>query len=239
MLEVTNLSKTYRGKGTEDVQALKGVNFTLPDTGMVFILGKSGSGKSTLLNLLGGLDAPDEGEIALDGKSSSGFGERDWDEGGLDAPDEGEIALDGKSSSGFGERDWDEYRNRCVGFVFQEYNLLPEFSVRDNIGIALELQKKAVDAERIGSILREVGLGGLEKRRPTQLSGGQKQRVAIARALIKEPKIILADEPTGALKELSKEKLVIVVSHDAEFAHTFGDRILEIADGTIVRDDAV
>ena len=221
MLEVTDLSKTYRGKGTEDVQALKGVSFTLPDTGMVFILGKSGSGKSTLLNLLGGLDAPDEGEIALDGKSSSGFGERDWD----------------------------EYRNRCVGFVFQEYNLLPEFSVRDNIGIALELQKKAVDAERIGSILRQVGLGGLEKRRPTQLSGGQKQRVAIARALIKEPKIILADEPTGALdaktgkeillllKELSKEKLVIVVSHDAEFAHTFGDRILEIADGAIVRDD--
>lgn len=140
MLEVTNLSKTYRGKGTEDVQALKGVSFTLPDTGMVFVLGKSGSGKSTLLNLLGGLDAPDEGEIALDGKSSSGFGERDWD----------------------------EYRNRCVGFIFQEYNLLPEFSVRDNIGIALELQKKEVDAERIGSILREVGLGGLEKRRPTQ-----------------------------------------------------------------------
>ena len=190
---------------------MKGVSFTLPDTGMVLILGKSGSGKSTLLNLLGGLDAPDEGEIALDGKSSSGFGERDWD----------------------------EYRNRCVGFVFQEYNLLPEFSVRDNIGIALELQKKAVDAECIGSILREVELGGLEKRRPTQLSGGQKQRVAIARALIKEPKIILADEPTGALDAKTGKEILLVVSHDAEFAHTFGDRILEIADGAIVRDNVV
>ena len=220
MLEVKNLKKTYRMKGGEEVQALKGVSFTLPDTGIIFILGKSGSGKSTLLHILGGLDVPDEGEIVLDGKSSSGF----W------------------------EKDWDDYRNRFVGFVFQEYNLLPEFTVRDNIGIALELQKKKAEDGKIDEILKKVGLEHMEKRRPTQLSGGQRQRVAIARALIKDPKLILADEPTGALdaktgkeiltllKELSKEKLVVVVSHDEEFAHTFGDRILEIADGEIVKD---
>ena len=222
MLEVTDLSKTYRGKGTEDVQALKGVSFTLPDTGMVFILGKSGSGKSTLLNLLGGLDAPDEGEIALDGKSSSGFGERDWD----------------------------EYRNRCVGFVFQEYNLLPEFTVYENLAIALQLQGKKADKALLKEYLKRVDLEVDEKRRPTQLSGGQKQRVAIARALIKDPKIIFADEPTGALdaktgndiltllKSLSKDRLVIVVSHDEEFARTFGDRVLEMSDGLIVADSA-
>ena len=220
MLEVKNLKKTYRMKGGEEVQALKGVSFTLPDTGIIFILGKSGSGKSTLLHILGGLDVPDEGEIVLDGKSSSGFLEKDWD----------------------------DYRNRFVGFVFQEYNLLPEFTVRDNIGIALELQKKKTEDGKIDEILKKVGLEHMEKRRPTQLSGGQRQRVAIARALIKDPKLTLADEPTGALdaktgkeiltllKELSKEKLVVVVSHDEEFAHTFGDRILEIADGEIVKD---
>lgn len=220
MLEIKNLKKTYNVKKAEPVQALKGINLVLGDTGMVFILGKSGSGKSTLLNLLGGLDKPDEGEVVLDGKSSFGYKDKEWD----------------------------EYRNRYVGFVFQEYNLLPEFTVRDNIGIALELQKKKADASVIDNILKEVELEGIAKRKPTELSGGQRQRVAIARALIKEPKIILADEPTGALdeatgnsiltllKKLSKEKLVIVVSHDREFAETYGDRIIEIADGEIVAD---
>lgn len=221
MLEIKNLKKTYNVKKAEPVQALKGINLVLDDTGMVFILGKSGSGKSTLLNLLGGLDKPDEGEVVLDGKSSFGYKDKEWD----------------------------EYRNRYVGFVFQEYNLLPEFTVRDNIGIALELQKKKADASVIDNILKKVELEGIAKRKPTELSGGQRQRVAIARALIKEPKIILADEPTGALdegtgnsiltllKKLSKEKLVIVVSHDREFAETYGDRIIEIADGEIVADN--
>ena len=220
MLEAINLKKTYKVKGGEPVEALKGVNLSFADTGMVFILGKSGSGKSTLLHILGGLDRMDEGEIVLDGKSSEKYTEKDWD----------------------------EYRNRNIGFIFQEYNLLAEFSVKDNISIALQLQGEKVTDEKIAEVLKRVELEGIEKRRPTQLSGGQRQRVAIARALIKNSKIIFADEPTGALdeatgnsilqllKELSKDKLVIVVSHDSEFAEKYGDRIIEIADGQIVRD---
>lgn len=220
MLEAINLKKTYKVKGGEPVEALKGVNLSFADTGMVFILGKSGSGKSTLLHILGGLDRMDEGEIVLDGKSSEKYTEKDWD----------------------------EYRNRNIGFIFQEYNLLAEFSVKDNISIALQLQGEKVTDEKIAEVLKRVELEGIEKRRPTQLSGGQRQRVAIARALIKNSKIIFADEPTGALdeatgnsilqllKELSKDKLVIVVSHDREFAEKYGDRIIEIADGLIVRD---
>lgn len=220
MLEAINLKKTYKVKGGEPVEALKGVNLSFADTGMVFILGKSGSGKSTLLHILGGLDRMDEGEIVLDGKSSEKYTEKDWD----------------------------EYRNRNIGFIFQEYNLLAEFSVKDNISIALQLQGEKVTDEKIAEVLKRVELDGIEKRRPTQLSGGQRQRVAIARALIKNSKIIFADEPTGALdeatgnsilqllKELSKDKLVIVVSHDREFAEKYGDRIIEIADGQIVRD---
>ena len=220
MLEAINLKKTYKVKGGEPVEALKGVNLSFADTGMVFILGKSGSGKSTLLHILGGLDRMDEGEIVLDGKSSEKYTEKDWD----------------------------EYRNRNIGFIFQEYNLLAEFSVKDNISIALQLQGEKVTDEKIAEVLKRVELDGIEKRRPTQLSGGQRQRVAIARALIKNSKIIFADEPTGALdeatgnsilqllKELSKDKLVIVVSHDREFAEKYGDRIIEIADGLIVRD---
>jgi len=222
MLEVKNLKKTYKMKSTEPVYALKGINITLPDKGMVFILGKSGSGKSTLLNLLGGIDKPDEGEIVLDGKSSDGYKDKDWD----------------------------EYRNKYVGFVFQEYNLLPEFSVKDNIGIALELQKKKAEEDVIEDVLKKVELENVQKRKPMELSGGQRQRVAIARALVKDPKFILADEPTGALdentgnailtllKESAKEKLVIVVSHDRDFAEKYGDRIIEIADGEIIRDTA-
>lgn len=220
MFEVRNLKKTYQVKKSEPVKALKGVSISFGETGMIFILGKSGSGKSTLLHLLGGLDQPDEGELVLDGVSSAGYKDKDWD----------------------------EYRNRQVGFIFQDYNLLPDFSVKDNIGIALKLQGKKADDAEIEEILNQVELDGVMKRKPTELSGGQRQRVAIARALIKDPKIILADEPTGALdeatgksilellKQLSKEKLVIVVSHDREFAETYGDRVVEIADGEVVAD---
>ena len=137
-----------------------------------------------------------------------------------------------------------------MGFVFQEYNLLPEFTVYENLAIALQLQGKKADKALLKEYLKRVDLDVDEKRRPTQLSGGQKQRVAIARALIKDPKIIFADEPTGALdaktgndiltllKSLSKDRLVIVVSHDEEFARTFGDRVLEMSDGLIVADSA-
>ena len=218
MIELKNLTKIY--KGGANVKALDGVSFVLPDKGLVFILGKSGCGKSTLLNLVGGLDKPTEGEIIIKGRSSRKF-----------------------SAS-----DFDSYRNTYVGFIFQEYNVMPEFSVAENISLAPELQGKRVDGERFEGIMEEVELSGLEKRKPTTLSGGQKQRVAIARALVKDPQIILADEPTGALdsytgravldllKRLSQEKLVVVVSHDRDFANKYADRIIELSDGRVISD---
>ena len=220
MLELKNVNKTYRPKKGAETKALVDVSITFPDKGLVFILGKSGCGKSTLLNVIGGLDKPDSGEISIMGRSSKDFSPTDFD----------------------------SYRNTFVGFVFQEYNVLDEFTVEDNIAIATELQGKKRDRARISEILRQFELEGLERRKPNTLSGGQKQRVAIARALIKNPRIILADEPTGSLdsdtgkdvlgilKKLSEEKLVIVVSHDREFAETYADRIVEMKDGKVVAD---
>lgn len=220
MLEVKNLKKIYKSKGGATVNALDGVTLRFPEKGMVFLLGKSGSGKSTLLNVCGGLDSPTEGEIIVKGRSSKDFTQSDFD----------------------------SYRNTYVGFVFQEYNILNEFTVEDNISLALELQGKAKDKEAIAKLLSDVDLSEYGKRKPNTLSGGQKQRIAIARALIKNPEIIMADEPTGALdsktgkqvfdtlKKLSLDKLVIVVSHDREFAEYYGDRIIELKDGKILSD---
>lgn len=220
MLIVKNLKKTYKTKGGVEVHALDDVSVTFPESGMVFLLGKSGSGKSTLLNMIGGLDRVDSGEIIVKGKNSKTF-----------------------SGS-----DYDSYRNTFIGFIFQEYNILNEFNVEQNISLALQLQGKPNDKKVVEEILEQVDLKGLGKRKPNTLSGGQKQRVAIARALIKNPEIIMADEPTGALdsntgkqvfetlKKLSKDKLVIVVSHDRDFAEYYGDRIIELSDGKIISD---
>lgn len=204
------------------MQALRGISFTLPDTGMVFLLGRSGSGKSTLLHILSGLESFDTGDITYRGNRFADFTERDRD----------------------------QYRNSCCGIIFQDYSLITELTVGENIALALRLQGERDTDERVSHALDQVGLSGCEHRRVTQLSGGQKQRVAIARALVKSPRILFADEPTGALdeqtgkdilmllKELSKERLVFVVSHDRTFAETFGDRIIELADGQIVSDTA-
>lgn len=220
MLEALHLTKIYKTKGGADIKALDDVSIQFPEKGMVFLLGKSGSGKSTLLNVCGGLDAPTSGAIVVKGKSSEKFSQSDFD----------------------------SYRNTYVGFIFQEYNILNEFSVEDNIALALELQGKPKDKKVIASLLEQVDLIGFAKRKPNTLSGGQKQRIAIARALVKSPEIIMADEPTGALdsatgkqvfdtlKKLSKEKLVIVVSHDRDFAELYGDRIIELKDGKIISD---
>ncbi len=220
MLSVNGLVKVYKTKGGVEVRALDNVSVDFPDTGLVFLLGKSGSGKSTLLNVSGGLDTPDEGEIIVKGRSSKNFTSADFD----------------------------SYRNTYVGFIFQEYNILNEFTIEQNIALALQLQNKPNNNEAVKELLKMVDLDGLGKRKPNTLSGGQKQRVAIARALIKEPEIIMADEPTGALdsntgkqvfetlKKLSKNKLVIVVSHDREFAEQYGDRIIELSDGKIISD---
>lgn len=220
MLTLKNLVKTYKTKGGEEVRALDGISIDFPEKGMVFLLGKSGSGKSTLLNVAGGLDIPDEGEIILNGTSSKNFTQTDFD----------------------------SYRNTYIGFIFQEYNILNEFNIEQNLALALQLQNKPSDKQAIEDILAQVDLSDMGKRKPSTLSGGQKQRIAIARALIKNPQIIMADEPTGALdsktgnqvfetlKKLSENKLVIVVSHDRDFAEKFGDRIIELKDGKIIHD---
>lgn len=220
MLEIRNITKVYHSKAGNSVRALDNISVTFPETGMVFILGKSGSGKSTLLNVIGGLDGYDSGEFIIKGKSSKDFAGSDFD----------------------------AYRNTFIGFIFQEYNILDDFTVGANIGLALELQGKKATGEKISEILTQVEMLEYAKRKPNELSGGQKQRIAIARALVKDPEIIMADEPTGALdsntgkqifdtlKELSKNKLVIIVSHDRDFAEKYGDRIIEMKDGRIFSD---
>ncbi len=219
MLQLKNVVKKYNTKAGV-VNALDGVSLTFPSRGMVFVLGKSGSGKTTMLNVIGGLD-------------------------GIDG---GEILIQDKQFSTFTAKEYDSYRNTFIGFVFQEYNLLSEYTVEYNIKIAMELQGKPVDEEECNRLMREMEIEGLKNRKPSELSGGQRQRVAIARALVKEPRIIMADEPTGALdsvtgtqvfdmlKKLSKEKLVIVVSHDEEFAEKYADRIIRLVDGKVVED---
>ena len=221
MLEIRNIDKTYTPKRGKPVHALNNVSLKFDEKGMVFILGKSGCGKSTLLNVIGGLDKFDSGEIIIKGKSSNEF-----------------------SGS-----DFDSYRNTFVGFIFQEYNILSEFNIAKNIALAMELQGKKATPEKVQELLDMVDLGAQGNRKTTELSGGQKQRVAIARALIKDPEIIIADEPTGALdsatgaqvfdtlKKLSKDKLVIIVSHDREYAETYADRIIEMKDGNVISDD--
>lgn len=219
MLQLKDVKKIYTTKAGE-VHALNGVSITFPSTGLVFITGKSGCGKTTLLNVIGGLDGIDDGEIYIQDKRFSTFSAKEYD----------------------------SYRNTFVGFVFQEYNLLSEFTVEYNIKIAMELQGREMDEEALDKLLKDVGIEDLKNRKPSELSGGQRQRVAIARALVKEPRIIMADEPTGALdgatgiqvldtlKKLSKDKLIIVVSHDIEFAERYADRIIHLVDGQVVED---
>lgn len=225
MIELKELRKVYTTKRGLKTTALKGLNLTFGERGLVFVLGKSGCGKSTLLNLIGGIDTPTSGEIVVDGVTNAEFTPSDYN----------------------------AYRNTYVGFIFQDFNLISEYTVQENIAIALELQRKRADKSEIDRVLREVELTDqdgktLRNKRVTELSGGQKQRVAIARALIKNPKLILADEPTGALdsktgealyellKRLSEEKLVIVVTHDRAGAMRYGDRIIELSDGKVQSD---
>lgn len=202
------------------VEALKGVSFELPSSGLVFILGKSGCGKTTLMNIIGGLD---------------GF-------------DEGDVTVDGKSLKSFTEKDYDDYRNRRVGFVFQENNLFDEYTVEYNVSMALLIQGEKEYKERVKNALKAVEMEGYEGTKPNRLSGGQKQRVAIARAIVKQPELLLCDEPTGALdsetgetifellKGISKNTLVVVVSHDRESAEKYGDRIIELKSGQVISD---
>ena len=220
MIQLIDVCKTYRVKKGPEVKALDHVNLTFGEKGLVFILGKSGAGKSTLLNVVGGLDRIDSGDIVIMGKSSKDFSQAEFD----------------------------SYRNTYLGFIFQEYNILPDFTIGQNIALALQLQGQKGTNEEVDAILDQVDLHGLRDRKPNELSGGQKQRVAIARALIKKPQIIMADEPTGALdsktgqdifntlKKLAETHLVICVSHDRDFAESFGDRVIEMKDGKVLSD---
>ena len=171
MIELLNVNKTYTSKAKIQVKALDHVNLQFNSKGLTFILGKSGSGKTSLLNIIGGLDSANSSKIFINGKELKRFDERTCA----------------------------EYRNSYIGFVFQEYNLMNNLNVYENIALSLQLQKKEVKDEIIQKVLEEVDLKGLEKRQLDELSGGQKQRVAIARALVKDPVILLADEPAGNL----------------------------------------
>ena len=221
MIELKGITKTYTSKTSQKVEALKNVSFELGNAGMVFILGKSGSGKSTLLNLLGGLDSPTEGEIVVDGVSMKDFVRAQYD----------------------------NYRNNYLGFIFQDFNLLKEFTVEDNVALALQLRGEKNVSDKVVNALEQVELSPKYlRRRVGELSGGEKQRVAIARCIVKDSQMVLADEPTGnldsataksiweILKKLSQTRLVVVVSHDRESAEKYADRIIEISDGQVVSD---
>ena len=219
MIKITALNKIYKSKKRKMCHALKDINLTLPDAGFVFVLGKSGSGKSTLLNMIGGLDSITSGKIEVDGNDISRFSERRFC----------------------------NYRNSHIGFIFQDYHLIDELTVAENIRLSMDLVN-AKDKNLIKEALEKVDLAGYEDRFPTELSGGEQQRVAIARAIVKNPRIILADEPTGnldtntttaiveLLKELSKDRLIVVVSHNIADANRYADRIIELSNGEILSD---
>lgn len=218
IIQLNQITKIYQNIGQGSLMALDKVSFSIEEPGMYFILGPSGCGKSTLLNIIGGLDTPTNGEILIDGISTKKFTSRSWD----------------------------KYRNRHVGFVFQDYGLIENYTIYENIELALELQHIVGKKKLIKKILEELGLTADEKRKPKQLSGGQKQRVAIARAIIKNPEILLADEPTGnldsksskqifeILKEYSKQHIVIIVSHSIKYAEEYADQIIKMCDGRII-----
>lgn len=229
MIQLININKYYyMGRSNKKdnpnltYHALKDINVCFGDSGMNFILGKSGSGKSTLLNIIGGIDKYDSGELIIDNVNTKNFGAKDFN----------------------------IYRNTYIGFVFQEFNVLKGLSVYDNIALSLELkhQNTKLAHKKILEVIEKVGLKGLENRMMNEISGGQRQRVAIARALIKNPRVIIADEPTGnldsnnskmvmnLLKELSKEHLIIIVTHNDLLATEYGDRIIKLKDGRIIDD---
>lgn len=221
MLSIQHVKKVY-DTGTMKQTALDDVSITFRNSEFVSILGPSGSGKTTLLNIIGGLDRYDEGDLIIDGVSTKNYKERDWD----------------------------TYRNHTIGFVFQSYNLIAHQTILSNVELALTISGMPVKErrEKAKEALIKVGLGNHLQKRPSELSGGQMQRVAIARALVNDPKIVLADEPTGALdsetsvaimeilKEIAEDRLVVMVTHNPDLADQYTQRIVRIKDGHIIED---
>ena len=221
MLSLKNIVKYY-GEGENTVAALKGVSVDFRRNEFVSVLGPSGCGKTTLLNIIGGLDRYTSGDLVIEGKSTKNYNDKDWD----------------------------AYRNNCIGFVFQSYNLIPHQSVLANVELALTISgvSKAERRARARAVLEKVGLADQVHKKPNQLSGGQMQRVAIARALVNNPEVILADEPTGALdtetsiqvmellKEVAEDRLVIMVTHNPDLAERYSTRIIRLLDGELAGD---
>ena len=221
MLELRNIKKDYP-MGNTVVHALKGVSIQFRRSEFVSILGPSGCGKTTLLNIIGGLDQYTDGDLIINGRSTKSFQDRDWD----------------------------SYRNHSVGFVFQSYNLIPHQTVLRNVELALTLSgvSRSQRRDRAVEALEKVGLGNQLYKRPSEMSGGQMQRVAIARAIVNNPDIILADEPTGALdtetsvqvmellKEISKDRLIVMVTHNPPLAEKYSSRIIRVLDGNLISD---
>ena len=221
MLQLQRISKVYY-TGNQEFHALKDISIRFRENEFVSILGQSGSGKTTLLNIIGGLDQYTSGDLLIQGKSTKQFKDRDWD----------------------------SYRNHTIGFVFQSYNLIGHQTALSNVEIAMTLSgvSKAERKKRAIEALERVGLKDHLYKKPNQMSGGQMQRIAIARALVNNPKVVLADEPTGALdsetslqimellKDIAKERLVIMVTHNPELAKTYSTRIVQVLDGSILSD---
>ena len=221
MLQLQHISKVYH-TANQEFHALKDISIRFRENEFVSILGQSGSGKTTLLNIIGGLDQYTSGDLLIQGKSTKQFKDRDWD----------------------------SYRNHTIGFVFQSYNLIGHQTALSNVEIAMTLSgvSKAERKKRAIEALERVGLKDHLYKKPNQMSGGQMQRIAIARALVNDPKVVLADEPTGALdsetsvqimellKDIAKERLVIMVTHNPELAQTYSTRIVQVLDGNILSD---
>ena len=221
MLQLQHISKVYH-TGNQEFHALKDISIRFRENEFVSILGQSGSGKTTLLNIIGGLDQYTSGDLLIQGKSTKQFKDRDWD----------------------------SYRNHTIGFVFQSYNLIGHQTALSNVEIAMTLSgvSKSERKKRAIEALERVGLKDHLYKKPSQMSGGQMQRIAIARALVNNPKVVLADEPTGALdsetsvqimellKDIAKERLVIMVTHNPDLAQTYSTRIVQVLDGNILSD---
>ena len=221
MLQIKNIYKEFK-TGNLVQKALDNVSLNLRDSEFVAILGPSGSGKTTLLNIIGGLDHYDKGDLIINKISTKNYKDRDWD----------------------------SYRNHTIGFVFQSYNLIPHQTILANVELALTISgvPRSKRKAKAMKALEQVGLASQAHKKPNQLSGGQMQRVAIARALVNDPDIVLADEPTGALdsetsvqvmellKEVAKDRLVVMVTHNPELAEEYATRIVNLKDGVICSD---